>query len=287
MRGNNDDVGDMLNYARDKEDVVLFHADDPQDLWVLGTKAMCLEMTRSSTADNLSSPIYVDPTFNLVGQFEVTPIVFKNVLLRSKRTGENPIFIGPTMIHHKKTYDEYTVLAHATTQESKEMLNLKSFVTDGEQPLQKAFQNHFPTAKSLRCFKHFHNNCKDKLLQIGIRGEKDQAYFLNATFGVKEKVEGILDAKDKDDLRKRLDSFHQDFARKEKELTNNDQARYWTYLNANFAMIAGHMVDEVRKSGGLRDKERSHTNASESMNKIMKCKRDAFLTRKSPFAKDA
>lgn len=275
VQGNNDEVADMLKYARDKEDVVLHHADYPQDLWVLGTKAMCLEMTRSSTSDILSCPVYVDPTFNL-GQFEVTPIVFKNVLLRSRRTGENPVFIGPTMIHHKKTYDEFSVLARATTQESKEMLNLKCFVTDGEQALQKAFQDHFPMAQSLRCFKHFNNNCRDKLRQIGIRGQKDQAYFLNATFGVEGKSEGILDAKDEDDLRKRLDSFEQDFALKEKELTKNNETKYWKYLNKNFGMMAGHMVVEVRRKGGLQDK-RSYTNASESMNKIMKCKRDAFL----------
>ena len=111
----------------------------------------------------------------------------------------------------------------------------------------------------------------------GIYTTHTRNMFLNATFGVKEKVEGILDTKDEDDLRKRLDSFQQDFARKKKELTKNNEARYWTYLNNNFGMIAGHMVEEVRKKEGMPDKERSYTNALESMNKIMKCKRDAFL----------
>ncbi|CAH3176865.1 unnamed protein product [Porites lobata] len=68
----NDDVGDLLKYARDKEDLVLHHSDVPEDLWVLGTSSMCSELERSTSSDILSHPFSVDPTFSL-GKFEVTP----------------------------------------------------------------------------------------------------------------------------------------------------------------------------------------------------------------------
>ena len=43
-----------------------------------------------------------------MGQFEVTPVVYKHLLSNSKRTNGSPVFLGPTMIHHKKTYDKKT-----------------------------------------------------------------------------------------------------------------------------------------------------------------------------------
>lgn len=45
----------------------------------------------------------VDPTFTL-GQFDVTVITYRNLLLQSRRSEQPPVMIGPVMIHYKKTY---------------------------------------------------------------------------------------------------------------------------------------------------------------------------------------
>lgn len=86
-----DDFEELLKYARDKDDLILHHSDYPEDRWVLGTATMCSDLSKYTTSDLLCYPFCVDPTFKM-GQFEVTPVVYKHLLLKSKRTNESPSF---------------------------------------------------------------------------------------------------------------------------------------------------------------------------------------------------
>ena len=174
-------MGELLKYARDKEDLVLYHADYPEDLWVLGTSSMCADLARYTTSKLLSYPFSVDPTFQM-GKFEVTPVVYKNLMLKSRRTQENPIYLGPAMIHHKKTYGAYRSLAGTLALKCKGFTDVKGFVTDGEVELQRAFDGSLPTGQSLRCFKHFESNCKEKLREIGIKTQERSKVFLAQSF---------------------------------------------------------------------------------------------------------
>ena len=283
-----DDVDDLLKYARDKEDLVLHHSDYPEDLWVLGTYAMCREFVRCTTSDILSHPFSIDPTFSL-GKFEVTPVVFKNVLLKSKRTRESPIFLGPTMIHHSKTAVSYQTMAATCLRKCSGLENAKGFVTDGEAALHHAFEEQLKNSQSLRCFKHFEGNCKDKLKQLRVSSVTDQKYFLDKTFGVRGKDEGILDATDGKDLRKRLKSTKEDLEKKEIQVLGKDDKylpKYWSYLNSNRKMMKNHMVDKVRRKAGMIDGKdgkppRCYTNCSESMNNVMKAARNNYLKQNS------
>ena len=90
-----DDVEELLKYARDKGDLLLHHSDFPEDRWVFGTFTMCSDLSKYTTSDLLSYPFCVDPTFKM-GQLEVTPVVYKHLLLKSKRRKESPVFLGPT-----------------------------------------------------------------------------------------------------------------------------------------------------------------------------------------------
>lgn len=286
-----DDVGDLLKYARDKEDLVLHHSDFPEDLWVLGTTAMCRELVRSTTSELMSHPFNVDPTFSL-GKFEVTSVVFKNLLLVSKRTNESPIFLGPTMIHHNKSSAAYQTMASTCVRKCNGLTDAKGFVTDGEEALQHAFEDQLKKSQSLRCFKHFENNCKDKLRKLGIRQEKNQRYFLGKTFGIKGKEEGILDATDDKDLKRRLKSAKDDIEKQERVVLGKDDKylpKYWSYLNTKRRMIRRHMVDEARKKAGMINGEngkppRCYTNYSESMNNVMKSAKNDFLKKKGSVA---
>lgn len=143
-----DDVEDLLKYARDKEDLILHHSDFPEDRWVLVTNSMCSDLSKFTTSDLLSHPFSVDPTFQM-GQFEVTPVVFKNLLLKSKRMDESTVFLGPTMIHHKKTYDAYITLAVTCASKYKGLSKAKGFITDREENLQRPFEDELKNAKSL------------------------------------------------------------------------------------------------------------------------------------------
>ena len=284
QQSSQDEVDELLRYARDKDDLVLHHSDYPEDLWVFGTSSMCDALVRSTTSDILSCPFSVDPTFSL-GKFEVTPIVFNNLILKSKRTDGNPIFLGPTMLHHSKSEAEYQMLATTCVRKCSSLKDAKGFVTDGETALQNAFQEQLKNSQSLRCFKHFENNCKNKLRELGIRSEKDQKYFLGKTFGVRGKEEGIIDATDGKDLRERLKSARNELEEHERRTLGKDERyfpKYWSYLNSNRKMMRRHMLDDVRRKAGISDgdngkPQRCYTNCSESMNHVMKAAKQDFL----------
>ena len=69
--------------ASPEKDLALHHSDFPEDQWVPGTSSMYSELDRCTSSDILSHPFSVDPTFSL-GKFEVTPVVFKNLLLKAE-----------------------------------------------------------------------------------------------------------------------------------------------------------------------------------------------------------
>ena len=279
-----DDVKELLKYARDKGDLLLHHADFPEDRWAFGTSTMCSDLLKYTTSDLLSYPFCVDPTFKM-GGFEVTPVVYKYLLLRSKRTKESPVFLGPTMIHHKKTYEAYRTLAATCAAKCKALSKAKGFITDGEEALSRAFEDELKNTRSLRCFKHFETNCKEKLRAIGIREAKER-FFMQRVFGVPEKEDGILDAADREDLRKRLDSAKTAVEKREREvLKRKDETfrpKFWSYLNERFGMMASHMVASIHNEAGMvlgdnGKPVRCYTNNSESMNNVTRAAKETYL----------
>lgn len=108
-----DEVEELLLYSKILEDpIVLEHHDIPEDLWVLGKQHMCNDLARFCCSEIMSYPLSVDPTFNF-GRFEVTPYSYRHLLLRSKRTKEPPVFLGPTAIHYSKTKQVFKKIASA------------------------------------------------------------------------------------------------------------------------------------------------------------------------------
>ena len=126
-----DDVEHLLKYARDKEDLILYHSDFPEDRWVLGTNSMCSALAKLTSSDVISHPFSVDQTFQM-GQFEVTPVVFKNLFLKSKRMDKSLVFVGPSMIHHKKTYDAYRTLTATCASKCKRLSRRKGSLLMGK-----------------------------------------------------------------------------------------------------------------------------------------------------------
>lgn len=120
------------------------------------------------------------------------------------------------------------------------LLWAKGFATDGERALSYAFSSEIPNAVHLRCFRHFEGNCKEKLSNIGINKEAVQLKMLSVVFGIKDKEDGIIDAKDRDELRTRLDSVKDNLNAIERDLLGDSDARprFWNYLNSNFDMMA-------------------------------------------------
>ena len=44
-----------------------------------------------------------DPTFNF-GEFNVTPIVFRNLILEHRTKGHSPLMLGPILVHQHKNF---------------------------------------------------------------------------------------------------------------------------------------------------------------------------------------
>lgn len=280
-----DPVDELLIYARQKDDgVVLRHEDLPLDVWVLGTEIMCNDLVKFTTIEDESYPFTVDPTFNM-GRYEVTPVVYKNLLLKSTRTGEHPIFLGPTMIHHRKDFQTFKVLSSTCSTNCKGLEKAKGFITDGEEELVKAWKSEIPKAKHLRCVKHFENNCKDKLREIGIRETKLQKMFLNPVFGVTGKVEGVIDGYDKKDVKNRIRECKESLDKKEAEVLQKNadyQTQFSTYLWNRRDVMGKTMSLKAREKAGMpKDPSgkplRPYTNTSESMNNVMTRAKEAFL----------
>ena len=143
----------------------------------------------------------VDPTFNQIHE-EVTPIVYSDLSVNNKKTKGSRTFLGPTMLHHHKDEQTYGLLASTAVTSCKGIESVKSFVTNGEEALIKAFKKELPRAVPLHCFRDFQMDCLTKLRNLSIKGN-DQNTFINYTFG----KDGIVDSTDSINLRVKLDSL--------------------------------------------------------------------------------
>ena len=109
---------------------------------------------------------------------------------------------------------------------------------------------------------------------------------MQRVFGVPEKEDGILDAADREDFRKRLDSGKTAIEKREREVLKRKDGtfrpKFWSYLNEWFKMMASHMVASIRNEAGmvLGDNSkpvRCYTNNSESMNNVMRAAKETYL----------
>lgn len=115
----------------------------------------------------------IDPTFDF-GKFAVTPITTHHFMLKSRKTGNHPIMLGPVMIHHRKNYKMYYTLASRVAAANPKLKDIKGIVTDGEEPLQNSFSHVFSNAQPLQDFRHFRQNMDIALKDFGISAKKDR-----------------------------------------------------------------------------------------------------------------
>ena len=149
----------------------------------------------------------VDPTFSL-GQFDVTPITYCHLLLATKRNENTPVFLGPVLIHYRKTFATYLFFASSLVGLSSQLEGIRAFGTDGEKALSDAFTHEFGFSQHLTCFIHVRKNLKDKLSEYSIPSSLSQQ-ILDDTFGKRlggTLVEGIVDASDDADFQSKLDN---------------------------------------------------------------------------------
>ncbi len=78
----------------------------PEPAVVLGCDYQLDDLVRFGTSEVDHCVFTIDPTFSL-GEFDVTPITYRNLLLESRWSGKPPVCVGPILVHYKKTFSSY------------------------------------------------------------------------------------------------------------------------------------------------------------------------------------
>ena len=197
---------------------------------------MTVDLSRFCTSEIRSHPLSVDPTFNF-GKFEVMPFIYKHLFLKSKRTDTAPVFLGPTAIQNSKQKGVYSKIVCAVASNTPSLTEKgKGFITDGEEALHSPLSEGMRHATGLRCFRHFYQNSWYKLHKLGIKKQQEQKFFLEVLFGRGE-GRGILDAKDKPDLKNRMSEARGSLDREELKITERTSPEFWNYVNAHKKMM--------------------------------------------------
>ena len=108
---------------------------------VVATERQINDLVRFCTNSSDFGIMTIDPTFCL-GEFKVTVTIQVSTTYPSIQTytDNHPVFIGPIMIHYRKSFSMYLFFASTLLGMKPELSNLKSFGTDGEEALFDAFQ---------------------------------------------------------------------------------------------------------------------------------------------------
>lgn len=202
----------------------------------------------------------------------MTPTSYRNCLLKSTRTGNSPVFIGPTLIHYKKTFHTYLFFASTLIGLCRELEAVRAFGTDGEKPLSDAFGHEFRYAIHLTCFIHCRRNIKTKLQELRF-SEEALREILDDIFGSQQGntfSEGLVDSEDEDDFDAKLDVVQKRWA--EIEVCHDiEQEFYSWFLRNKVDIMKSTMLKKVRSDAGLGSPPQPFTtNASETTNSIIK-----------------
>lgn len=219
-----------------------------------------------------SCVLTVDPTFCL-GEFDVTPVTYRHLLLQSVRTGKPPVMIGPTLVHYKKSFQTYLFFASSLIGLKKELAKIRAFGTDGERALIDAFMHEFRLAVHLTCFIHVQKNIKEKLSVCCI-SEEVKSEIVGDIFGKKvgtTLLEGLVDSED-DLFEATLESLLEKWKEHQSEAASVEEFCEW-FLKNKKEVIRKSMLRSVRQEAGLGSPPDSFfTNASECVNSIIKAK---------------
>ena len=111
----------------------------PEPMCVLATDQQLNDLVRFATNRRRFCILSIDPTFSL-GDFSVTCIAYRNLLVTDSRTGESPIMLGPMLVHQRKLYATYYFFASSLVGIAPKLTNILAFGTDSEEAVVKAFK---------------------------------------------------------------------------------------------------------------------------------------------------
>ncbi len=232
---------------------------------VLASEQQLRDMERFCTNNPFASVLGIDPTFNL-GDFYVTVTTYENLLVTNRKTGSHPVFIGPMLIHQRRTYETYFHFAAELVKYRKSLSSLNSIGTDGEEQLSDAFGNVFPGAVKLLCSIHKRDNIQMKLRELNV-AKNSAKEIMNSIFGHQVNqtfYTGLIDADDTPDFSSKLCQL------KQKWDTICPEFYEW-FSSTQAELFCSYMIRSVRSKAGLGYPPPLYTtNNNESINRLLK-----------------
>ena len=219
----------------------------------------------------------IDPTFNL-GEFSVTPTVYRHLLLSDRRTGRSLLLLGPMLVHYHKHFRNYNYFLSTLIGLKREIEHINAVGTDGEKNLVDAVIRNFPHVSHIRCFRHLQQNIEMHLRDrefppsvvkkythdISGWSETDGSYH-----------EGLVDCRDiesfntcLDALKPKWDSLERNVFEDQKSHDINFHAWFTKYKADDFRHCT---LRSLREDIGLGSPPSAYyTNDSESINALLK-----------------
>ena len=159
-------------------------------------------IVRFCTSSLRFSVLGVDTTFKL-GDFFVTLTTYKNLMLRSRRTGKHPVFLGPAFIHMSRKTEDYLMFTQALVRHRRALLDLKAYGTDNEDALRNALRITFANSIALLCRIHKKENIEHHLHSTMRVSPYVKREIMHDVFGHKEGSilhMGLYDAKSEEEF---------------------------------------------------------------------------------------
>ena len=243
----------------------------PEPSIILATDRQILDLVKFCT-QNPFCVMTVDPTFNL-GEFDVTVVTYRQMLLESSRYSKHPVFVGPIMIHYRKTHQTYLNFISTLIGLQPELANIKAFGTDGEEALYTAFSNALNSSTHLICSIHLRRNIKQKLKELGCSTsitEKFIGDIMGSQIG-STYYEGLIDCADDKDFDQKFHSLKSIW-----ESRHENGLKFYNWFDTyKAALVKSSALSSVRTKAGLGSPPSSfNTNVSETVNFMLKSKVD-------------
>ena len=130
----------LLTMKTDKEPLVRKITIEKENTTiVIASEEQLNNLLKFSTSEIDFCTVQIDPTFNL-GPYECTPISYRNLTMKRKRTGKSPLGLGPVLIHYRKDQNTHSCFLQSLHDLKPVLQGMLSTGTDGEQALVNAIE---------------------------------------------------------------------------------------------------------------------------------------------------
>lgn len=150
-----------------------------------------LEDLKSNCTGSNGSVLGIDRTFNL-GPCFVTTTTYKNRKVVKRETLQNPIFLGPTMLHWDRETESYHKFFCHLNNKLRFPSGLKVGSDEERAVILKAVRHAFRDLVQLLCTKHLKDNVRRYLKDTEGYGTNERELIVSSIFG----HEGLINADD-------------------------------------------------------------------------------------------